>query len=146
MFCFCKFFWLVHLSESVFVKKGLGLYQNSGSSSVNTSWDLSREHWWDLIKFEFILFLSGLFACLPKTVVKYLVCTSKWRVELSVYEVAFFLFQRKLYILFSIWYLMLWNSVNFWLSFYLPKRFSLCSRYLSFAKLQLFCPIWSYRK
>ena len=69
--------------ESVFVKKGLGLDQNTGLISVNATWDLSREHWWDLINFESILFLYSLIVCLSKTV-KYLVCPSKWRVELSV--------------------------------------------------------------
>ena len=59
-----------------------GLDQNSGLISVNTAWDLSREHWWDLINFESILFLHSLIVCLSKTV-KYLVCLSKWRAELS---------------------------------------------------------------
>ena len=57
--------------------------------SQNTAWDLSREHWWDLINFESILFLSSLILCLSKTV-KYLVCPSKWRVELTVWEILFF--------------------------------------------------------
>ena len=57
--------------------------------SQNTAWDLSREHWWDLINFESILFLSSLILCLSKTV-KYLACPSKWRVELTVWEVLFF--------------------------------------------------------
>ena len=30
---------------------------NSGLFSVNATCNLSREHWWDLIKFESILFL-----------------------------------------------------------------------------------------
>ena len=68
--------------ESVFVKKGLGLDQNTGLILVNATWDLSTEHWWDLINFESILFLYSLIVC--KTIVKYLVCPSKWRVELSV--------------------------------------------------------------
>ena len=58
--------------------------------SQNTAWDLSsREHWWDLINFESILFLSSLILCLSKTV-KYLAWQSKWRVELTVCEVLFF--------------------------------------------------------
>ena len=40
---------------------------NSGLISVNTAWDLSREHWWDLINFESILFLYSLIVCLSKT-------------------------------------------------------------------------------
>ena len=56
----------------------------------NTAGDLSsREHWWDLINFESILFLSSLILCLSKTV-KYLACPSKWRVELTVWEVLSF--------------------------------------------------------
>ena len=58
--------------------------------SQNTAWDISsRQHWWDLINFESILFLSSLIMCLSKTV-KYLACPSKWRVELTVWEVLFF--------------------------------------------------------
>ena len=83
LFCFCKFLWLLDLQESFFVEKGLVLDQNSGLISVNTVWDLSREHWWYLITFESILFLSCLLVRLSKTVT-YLVCPSKWRVELSI--------------------------------------------------------------
>ena len=58
--------------------------------SQNTTWDLSsRKHWWDLIKFRSILFLSSLILCLSK-IVKYLPCPSKWRVELTVWEALFF--------------------------------------------------------
>ena len=66
--------------------------------SQNTAWDLwdlqhEQEHWWDLINFESILFLSSLALCLSKTV-KYLACPSKWEgqawVELTVWEVLFF--------------------------------------------------------
>ena len=57
--------------------------------SQNKAWDLSsREHWWDLINFESILFLSSLILCLSKTV-KYLACPPKRRVELTVLEVVF---------------------------------------------------------
>ena len=58
--------------------------------SQNTASDLSsREHWWDLINFESVLFLSSLTLCLSKTV-KSLACPSKWRVELTVWEVLLF--------------------------------------------------------
>ena len=58
--------------------------------SQNTAWDFSsREHWWDLINFESILFLSSSILCLSKTL-KYLACPSKWRVELTVWEILFF--------------------------------------------------------
>ena len=49
--------------------------------------------------------------CLSKTV-KYLVCPSKLTVEVSVWEVQFFPVQRKLYILFSISFLIFWKSIN----------------------------------
>ena len=45
------------------------------------------EHWWDLINFESILFLDSLVVSLY---LKYLVQSSKWRVELGVWEVVFF--------------------------------------------------------
>ena len=70
----------------------VGLDQNSGLISVKIQHDnSSREHWWDLINFESILFLSSLILCLSKTV-KYLACPFKWRVELtsSVWEVLIF--------------------------------------------------------
>ena len=79
--------------------------------SQNTAWDLSREHWWDLINSEFILFWSSLIVHLSKTA-KYLLCPSKWKVKFTVMEVVFFLFQRKLYILFSIFFLIFWHSIN----------------------------------
>ena len=82
--------WLVDLQESVFLEKGLGPDQNSGLFSVNVTDLSSREHWWDLINFESILILSGLILCLSKTV-KYLVCPSKWRIKLTIWEVVFFL-------------------------------------------------------
>ena len=61
--------------------------------SQNTAWDLSREHWWDLINFESILFLYSLIVCLSKTL-KYPVCPSKCI----------------LYIIFSIY--LFWNCIN----------------------------------
>ena len=126
--------------------------------SQNTAWDLSREHWRDLINFESILFLSSLIVHLSETV-KYLACPSKCG-ELSSFSrrLYFFLFQRKRCIFFQIpfWYfgiVQIWyittawkRGFGFWLYFYLSKRVSLCSRYGFFANLQLFCPIWSYRE
>ena len=128
--------------------------------SQNTAWDLSsREHWWDLINFESILFLSSLTVCLSKTV-KYLACSSKWHGELRSLSrrLYFFLFQRKLYILFSISFLIFWNSINLAYVSQLVNQ-DLVSDYIFtsqresplsfqmwvyFANLQLFCPIWSY--
>ena len=69
----------------------------------------------------------------------------------------FFLFQRKLYILFSISFLIFWNSTNLVYVSQLGNK-DLVSDYIFtsqreshsvpdmvfFANLQLFCPIWSY--
>ena len=68
--------------------KGPVLDYNSELSSVDTSWDFSREHLWDLITFESILFLESLIVSLC---LKYLVQSSKWRFELGILEVVFFL-------------------------------------------------------
>ena len=108
------------------------------SFSQNTAWDLSsREHCWDLINFESILFLSSLIVCLSKTL-KYLVFPSKWRVELTVWEVLFFPVPEKIIysffnVLFDILeqykfglYITGWKRrFGFWLYFYLWKRVSL---------------------
>ena len=85
--------------------------------SQNTAWDLSNsEHWWDLINFESILFLSSLILCLSKTI-KYLARPSKWRVEFTVWKVLFFLVPEEMQILFSISFLIFWNSINLaWVS------------------------------
>ena len=104
----------------------------------NTAWDLSsREHCWGLINFESILFLSSLIVCLSKTL-KYLVFPSKWRVELTVWEVLFFPVREKIVysffnVLFDILeqykfglYITGWKRrFGFWLYFYLLKRVSL---------------------
>ena len=83
--------------------------------SQNAAWDLSsREHWWDLINFESILFLSGLILCLSKTVkylVKYLISPNGQLSSLS-WRFCFLLFQRKLHFFFSISFLIFWNSIN----------------------------------
>ena len=65
MFCFCKFLYLVDLRICFSVKRArfrekFRIIQNSGSTSTNTVWDLSRERWWDLITYEFIFFLCSL--------------------------------------------------------------------------------------
>ena len=73
--------------------------------------NLSRMHWWVLIIFEFIQFLTqSLIECLC---LKYLRHPSKCRVELVAREVSFFLqFQRKLYVLFfSFFFDLFQNSV-----------------------------------
>ena len=94
-----------------------------------------------LIIFKSILFLYGLivFLCL-----EYLVCPSKWRIELSVWQVVFVPVPRQVvHSFFSFLFDLFYNNINLayvsitaWrrgfdigLSFYLQKRVSLCSRY-----------------
>ena len=80
--------------------------------SQNTAWDLSSEHWWDLRNFESISISSSLIGHLSK-IVKYLVCPSKCGELTSLSRrLYFFLFQGKLYILFSIPFMIFWNSIN----------------------------------
>ena len=57
LFCFCKCLWIVDLRISFCIKSAKPDY-NSELSSVDTAWDFSREHWWDLITFESILLLE----------------------------------------------------------------------------------------
>ena len=129
----------IGLVRICFCLKEVGLVQNSELISINTSWDLSKEHWWDLITFESILFLYNLIVCIC---LKYLVCPSKWRVELGVWEVLFFSVPEEiLYCFFNFLCDIFWDSINvayvsqwrIWfglrLSYYLSKRVSLCSRY-----------------
>ena len=109
---------------------------------------------WDLINFESILFSCSLIVCLSKVPSLLLHMKSLARCLGSCY---FFLFQRKLYILFSIPFLIFWNSINLayvsqlvdkdLVSDYLftSQRVSLCSRYGFFLLyLHLFCPILSH--
>ena len=75
------------------------------------------------LSIHFFFFLESLIVCLW---LKYLVQSSKWRVEL-VWEVVFFAVPEQIV---QVW------RINFWLrgfgirlSFYLSKRASFCSRY-----------------
>ena len=63
----------------------MSLDWNYSLSSISTAWDHSREHWWGLIIFKFIGVLESLieYLCL-----KYLVYTSKWRVELLFFSIS----------------------------------------------------------
>ena len=77
---------------------------------INTAWDPSREHWWDLITFGFILFLYSFIVCLSP---KYTVHPSKWRVELGVWEVLFFPVSGEIgYSFFNFLFDIFWNSTN----------------------------------
>ena len=80
--------------------------------SISTAWDLSRKHWWDLITFEYVLFLYSLIVCLC---LKCLVLSSKWRVELGVWKVVFFPFPGEIVFFFFCNFLsdIFWNSINF---------------------------------
>ena len=53
----------------------------------------------------------SLIVCLSKTL-KYLVFPSKWRVELTVWEVLFFPVPEKIVYSFSMSFLIFWNSIN----------------------------------
>ena len=82
LFWFCKFLCLDDL-RIFFCPNKHKLGCNYSLSSINTTWDPSREHWWGLIIFRFIGILDNLieYLCL-----KYLVRTSKWRVELLFFQ------------------------------------------------------------
>ena len=119
----------------------------------------ASEHWWDLINFESILFLSSLTVCFSKTV-KYLTCSSKWHGELRslsrrlyffpvpeeiVYSFFDFLFDILELYKFGLCITACKPGFSFWLYFYLSKRVSTLILDMGFfANLQLFCPIWSY--
>ena len=63
----------------------MSLGWNYSLSSISTAWDHSREHWWGLIIFKFIEVLQGLIESLC---LKYLVYTSKWRVQLLFFSIS----------------------------------------------------------
>ena len=86
-FHFCILFLTVSSwPKDLFIQKGAVL-DNSELSSIGTAWDFSRKYWWDLITYESILFLESLIVSLC---LKYLVRSSKWRVELGICEVVYF--------------------------------------------------------
>ena len=70
---------------------------------------LSREHWCDLVTFEFTLFLYSLIARLCQ---KYLVHLSKWRNQLGVWEVFFLPGPEEILYFFNILFDIFWNSTN----------------------------------
>ena len=79
--------------------------------SQNKAWDLSREHQWDLTNFESVLFLSSKILNskipnLPLPIESWAHCLGGCIFSCSKH-------QRKLYILFSISFLIFWNSINF---------------------------------
>ena len=138
LFCFCRMF-VTSLLKDLFLSKRPDLHYNSELSSINTAWDFSREHWsGDLITFESFFFLEFNCVCL-----KYLVQSSKWRAELSIWEVIFFPVPQEvvqLYIPF--WCVIFWiRGFGLWLSFYLSVPDMDFLLYI-----HLFCPIWSYRE
>ena len=70
---------------------------------------LSREHWCDLITFEFILFLYSLIVRLCQ---KYLVYPSKSRNQLGVWQVVFFPDPEEILYFFNILFDIFWDSTN----------------------------------
>ena len=115
LFCFCRMFVASWPKDLFLSKKGQFTDYSLELSSIDTAWNFSREHWWDLITFESILFLESLIVSLC---LKYLVQSSKWRFELGIWEVVFF---------------------GLRLSFYLSVPDIDFLLYL-----HLFCSIWSY--
>ena len=72
---------------------------------------------------------------------KYLVQLFKWRLELGIWEVVFFPVPEVIVYSFLVYFgiVQIWHMYHSWekriglrLSFYLPKRISLCSRYVFF--------------
>ena len=117
---------VTNIPKNLFLsKKRPGFDYNSELSSINAAWDFSRDHWWDLITFESILFLESLIVSLC---LKYLVQSSKWRVELGIWEVKFFPIPEEIAYSFLMYYL-LDKRVWFTIIFFLP----LSSRYGFFA-------------
>ena len=102
LLCFCNFLCQLYLRICFCLKRAkpwLELVFNQ--YSINTAWDLSREHWWDLIIFESILFFRE-FNWVSKM--------SKER--LSVWEVWFFFVPEEIvYSLFNFLFDILWNSI-----------------------------------
>ena len=83
LFSFCKFFLSRRSKDLVFVKISISLGWNYSLSSINKAWELSREHWWSLIIFKSIYVVESL---IEDLCLKYLVHTSKWRVELLFFS------------------------------------------------------------
>ena len=117
---------------------------------INTAWDLSWEHWWDLIMFKLILFLENSIECLSKMFKE---CLSVWEVWI------FFIVRRKLYILFSVSFLIYFGIVYIWTTYqsldkswfiiiFLPgkERLTLLQIWSFLLNFHLFCRNWSYRE
>ena len=79
LLCFCKFLWIVDGPVRIcfYWERARSWSQFRINFNQNTAWDLSSEHWRDLINFETISFLSSLIGRLSK-IVTYLVCPSRW--------------------------------------------------------------------
>ena len=106
---------------------------------------------------ESILFLYTLIVCLC---LKDLVRPSKWRVELGVWEVAFFPFPDEIVCsFFNFLFDIFWNSTNLAYVTQLGEDDLVCDYLLTLKEslslfrvwiillyLHLFCPIWIYRE
>ena len=63
----------------------ISLGWNYSLSSINTTWDLSREHWWGLIIFKFIEVLEGLIEYLSKIPSPHFQMES-WAIAFSIFS------------------------------------------------------------
>ena len=144
MFCFCNFLCLLGL-RICFCLKSASLDQNSKLISINAAIDLSSEHWWDLMTFESVLSLYSVIVCLC---LKYLIHSSKWRVELGVWKVVFFRLPEKIvYSFFNFLFDVLQlGEKDLVYNYLLPLKESpdIFQIWIFFLYLRLFCPIWSY--
>ena len=65
LFCFCKFLCQLYLRICFILKRARPWLEFIiNQHLLNTAWDLSWKHWWDIIIFESILFLENLIECL----------------------------------------------------------------------------------
>ena len=63
----------------------ISLGWNYSLSSINTTWDLSRKHWWGLIIFKFIEVLEGLIEYLSKIPSPHFQMES-WAIAFSIFS------------------------------------------------------------
>ena len=126
--------------------------------------EIFPQSWWDLITCESILVLESLIVSLC---LKYLVNSSKWRVELGVWEVVFFPVRDEIeysfllnfgivqiWVCTTVWITGFWFTIIFSplkdsLTLYTYVFFFFCyiqkhiQNRVKYIYLHLFCPIWS---
>ena len=106
MFCFCKFLWLVDLRICFCIKRARP-WSKFKINLINRAWDLSREHWWDLITIHFV-FVQ--FNCVSMSKIPSPPREFSWLSERSY----FLLFHRKLHIFFLFFFLIYFGIVLIW--------------------------------